>query len=107
INNTVVVFDRIRENLIRGEGKDYQDTVNISLNQTLSRSLSTSLTTLFVLVSVYLFGGETLKYFSLAMIIGLLAGTYSSFFLVSPLLVAWLKLRRRYIDNCSKICQNI
>jgi len=95
INNTVVVFDRIRENLIRGEGKDYQDTVNISLNQTLSRSLSTSLTTLFVLVSIYFFGGETLKYFSLAMIIGLVAGTYSSLFLVSPLLVTWLKFRKK------------
>jgi len=95
INNTVVVFDRIRENLIRREGKDYQDTVNISLNQTLSRSLSTSLTTLFVLVSIYFFGGETLKYFSLAMIIGLIAGTYSSLFLVSPLLVTWLKFRKK------------
>ncbi|MFH1582367.1 MAG: protein translocase subunit SecF [bacterium] len=95
INNTVVVFDRIRENLIKREGKDYQDTVNISLNQTLSRSVSTSLTTLFVLTSIYLFGGETLKYFSLAMIIGLIAGTYSSFFLVSPLLVVWLKFRKK------------
>ena len=95
INNTVVVFDRIRENLVKKQGKDYQDTVNISLNQTLSRSLSTSFTTLLALFAIYFFGGETLKYFALAMIIGIIAGTYSSFFLVSPLLVTWLKFRKK------------
>ncbi|MFH1671682.1 MAG: protein translocase subunit SecF [Candidatus Portnoybacteria bacterium] len=93
INNTVVVFDRIRENLLKRAGKDYEDTVNISLNQTLGRSLATSLTTLLVLLSIFFFGGETLRYFSLALILGIIAGTYSSFFLVSPLLVAWLKMR--------------
>jgi preprotein translocase subunit SecF len=95
INNTVVVFDRIRENILRKVGKDYQETVDASLNQTLARSVNTSLTTLFVLVAIFFFGGETLKYFSLMLILGIVAGTYSSLFLASPLLVAWLRLTKR------------
>jgi preprotein translocase subunit SecF len=95
INNTVVVFDRIRENILRKVGKDYQETVDASLNQTLARSINTSLTTLFVLVAIFFFGGETLKYFSLMLILGIVAGTYSSLFLASPLLVAWLRLTKR------------
>lgn len=95
INNTVVVLDRIRENLLKKKGKDYQDNVNISLNQTLGRSINTSLTTLFVLAAIFLFGGETLKYFALTLIMGIVAGTYSSLFLVSPLLVSWLKWRKK------------
>ena len=95
INNTVVVFDRIRENILRKVGKDYQETVDASLNQTLARSVNTSLTTLFVLVAIFFFGGETLKYFSLILILGIVAGTYSSLFLASPLLVAWLRLTKR------------
>jgi len=95
INNTVVVFDRIRENLLKKVGKDYQETVDVSLNQTLARSINTSLTTLFVLVAIFFFGGETLKYFSLMLILGIVAGTYSSLFLTSPLLVAWLRLTKR------------
>jgi preprotein translocase subunit SecF len=95
INNTVVVFDRIRENILRKVGKDYQETVDASLNQTLARSINTSLTTLFVLLAIFFFGGETLKYFSLMLILGIVAGTYSSLFLASPLLVAWLRWRKR------------
>lgn len=95
INNTVVVFDRIRENILMKVGKDYQETVDASLNQTLARSINTSLTTLFVLVAIFFFGGETLKYFSLMLILGIIAGTYSSFFLASPLLVAWLKWKKK------------
>jgi len=95
INNTVVVFDRIRENLLKRVGGTYEETVNISLNQTLTRSLNTSLTTLFVLVAIFFFGGETLKYFALALIIGIVAGTYSSLFLASPVLAKWLKWRER------------
>jgi len=92
INNTVVVFDRIRENLTRvGEG--FEKTVNISINQTLSRQINTSLTTLFVAGAIYLFGGATLQYFALALILGILAGTYSSIFLAGPLLVTWYNLR--------------
>lgn len=94
INNTVVVFDRIRENLLR-RGEIFEETVDISLNQTLSRQINTSLTTLFVAGAIFFLGGETLKYFALALILGITAGTYSSIFLASPLLVAWQRLRQR------------
>ena len=89
INDTIVVFDRIRENLLKKVGINYEETVNISLNQTLIRSLSTSLTTLFVLVALFLLGGETLKYFALVLILGIAAGAYSSIFIASPILVSW------------------
>jgi len=94
VNDSVVVFDRIRENLIRGT-VDYEKAVNQSLNQTLVRSVNTSLTTLFVLLAIFFFGGETLKYFSLALILGISFGTYSSLFLASPLLVSWLHFKRK------------
>jgi len=93
INNTVVVFDRIRENLLT-RGDTFQETVDISLNQTLSRQINTSLTTLFVAGAIFFLGGETLKYFALALILGICTGTYSSIFLAGPILVAWLKWRR-------------
>ncbi len=95
INNTVVVFDRIRENLLRRAGLTYKETVDKSLNQTFVRSINTSLTTLFVLIAIFFFGGVTLKYFALALILGIIAGTYSSIFLASPILVSWLKWRER------------
>ena len=95
INNTVVVFDRVRENLIRDRKSDFRDIVDKSLNETLTRSLNTSLTTLFVLFAIYFFGGETLRYFSLALITGLICGTYSSLFLAAPLLVSWLEWKRK------------
>ncbi|MDP2663862.1 MAG: protein translocase subunit SecF [bacterium] len=95
INNTVVVFDRIRENLLRKVGETFEETVDVSLNQTLSRSINTSLTTLFVLTAIFFLGGETLKYFALTLIVGILAGTYSSLFLASPVLVTWLKWRKK------------
>ncbi len=97
INNTVVVFDRIREALIRREGVTFEETVNKALNSSLTRCINTSLTTLLVLFAIYFFGGETLKYFSLALIIGIAAGTYSSLFLASPILAAWLKWRKKII----------
>ena len=92
INNTVVVFDRVRENLLKGRGESFEETVNISLNQTLARCINTSLTTLFPLIMIFLLGGESLRYFSLALILGIVAGTYSSLFLAGPLLVGWYKL---------------
>ncbi|MCP6726773.1 MAG: protein translocase subunit SecF [Patescibacteria group bacterium] len=95
INDTVVVFDRIRENLQRKVGTSFQDTINISLRQTILRSLSTSFTTLLVLVSIFVLGGETLRYFALALIIGVIAGTYSSLFVAPPLLLLWARLRKR------------
>jgi len=93
INNTVVVFDRIRENLLK-RGEIFEEIVDRSLNQTLSRQINTSLTTLFVAGAIFFLGGETLKYFALALIFGILAGTYSSIFLAGPILVTWFKFRR-------------
>lgn len=94
VNDTVVIFDRVRENLLKGKGVDYSSTVNFALNQTLTRSLNTSLTTLFVLVAIFLVGGSTLHWFALALIIGIITGTYSSLFLAAPLLVWWEQRRR-------------
>ncbi|MBA7694831.1 Protein translocase subunit SecF [subsurface metagenome] len=91
INNTVVVFDRIRENLIRGTGVSFEETIDKSLNQTLTRCINTSLTTLLVLLAIFFWGGATLQYFALVLIIGIMAGTYSSIFLASPLLTTFLK----------------
>ena len=99
INNTVVVFDRIRENLLKTSYQNlvegYENVVNISLNQTLTRQINTALTTLFVLTAIFFLGGETLKYFALALILGIIAGTYSSIFLASPILVSWLRWRKK------------
>ena len=95
INNTVVVFDRIRENLLKRTGVNFEEAVDMSLNQTLARSINTSLTTLFVLLAIFFLGGETLRYFALVLILGIIAGTYSSMFLASPILVTWLKWRKK------------
>jgi len=95
INNTVVVFDRIRENLIKNRGMKYEDIVNKSLNETLTRCVNTSLTVLFTLSALYYFfaNEESLKYFTLTAGIGVFVGIFSSVFLASPLLVYWLKYR--------------
>ena len=88
VHDTIVVYDRIRENLIRSGGKeDFEDVVNRSLNQTLARSFNTSFTVIIVLVSIVLFGGESIRFFSLALLIGITAGTYSSIYIASALLV--------------------
>ena len=89
INYTVVVFDRIRENIFKHVGFDFQDTVKQALRQTWFRSLSTSLTTLAVLLSIYLFGGATLKDFAFMLMIGIGVGTFSSLFLAPSLLLVW------------------
>lgn len=91
INNVVVVFDRIRENLRSRQAVTFSETVNQSISQTLTRCLNTSLTTLLVLFAIFFFGGITLKYFALALIIGIAAGTYSSIFLAAPLLTIYRK----------------
>lgn len=96
VHDTIVVFDRIRENLIRGTGgSSFEATVNNSLLETLGRSLNTSFTAIFVLVALYLFGGESIKNFVLALLIGMISGTYSSIFNAAPLLVAWHKFQNR------------
>ncbi len=86
MNDTVVIFDRIRENLRKYTSKNISDISNQSTNETLSRTLITSTTTLLALFSIYFFGGEILKGFSLAMIIGVIVGTYSSIFVATPIL---------------------
>ncbi len=95
VNDTIVVFDRTRENLLRSAWDDFEEVVNRSVNGTLVRSLNTSLTTLVVLLAVYFFGGATIQYFILALIIGIIAGTYSSIFIASPLLVSLAKLKKK------------
>ncbi|MBD3311166.1 MAG: protein translocase subunit SecF [Candidatus Magasanikbacteria bacterium] len=97
VNDTIVVFDRVRENLIKRGSSQFADTVNLGVNQTLTRSFNTSLTTLVVLSALFVFGGATIHYFSLALIIGILLGTYSSIFLASPLLVVWQEYKYRKV----------
>jgi len=91
INNTVVVFDRIRENVSRHISPDFTQTVNDSLIETLGRCLNTALTTLFVLIALFLFGGATIHYFVLVLLLGVIIGTYSSICVSSQLLVVWEK----------------
>jgi len=83
LNDTIVVYDRIRENSTLIHEEDFEKVLNISINQTLSRTIITSLTTLFVLVSLLILGGSAVKYFALAMIIGIFVGTYSSIYIAS------------------------
>jgi len=91
INNTVVIFDRIRENVSRHISPDFATTVNSSIVETLGRSLNTSLTTLFVILALFLFGGATIHYFVLVLLLGVIIGTYSSICISSQLLVVWEK----------------
>jgi len=88
LNDTIVVFDRIRENFRAVRGKDPEEVVNISLTQTISRTLITSLTTLMVLVVLFVLGGEMIHYFSLALILGIVVGTYSSIFVAANLVLS-------------------
>lgn len=87
VHDTIVVFDRIRENLKVHAGQSLEFVVNHSIAQTIVRSLNTSLTVLFVLFSLLLFGGETIRYFVLALFVGIIVGTYSSIFIASPALM--------------------
>jgi len=96
MNDTVVIFDRIRENLKKFSDIKIFDLTNISINETLSRTIITSLTTLLALVSIYIFGGQILKGFSLAMILGVFFGTYSSIYIANPVLII-LKVSQRTI----------
>lgn len=89
VNDTIVVFDRIRENLRQNPGVAFEEVANDSINQTLARSINTSLTVVFVLLALFLLGGETIKPFVLALLIGIITGTYSSIFNATPLLVVW------------------
>ena len=93
VHDTIVVFDRTRENLFSNKNREeFGAVVNKSVNQTIWRSINTSVSTLLVLGSIYFYGGESIKYFTLALILGILIGTYSSIFLASPVIVDWYKL---------------
>jgi preprotein translocase subunit SecF len=92
VHDTIVVFDRIRENLKRTIGLPFAQVVNDSILQTLVRSLNTSLTAILVLVTLLIFGGESIRWFVVALLIGIVSGTYSSIFNAAPLLVLWEEL---------------
>jgi preprotein translocase subunit SecF len=94
VHDTIVVFDRLRENLPKSN-EDFEGTVNTSLNQTIVRSLNTSLTVLLVLVSIIIFGGASIRTFTLALAVGIFIGTYSSIFVAPPILVVWEKMGRK------------
>lgn len=95
VSDTVVVFDRVRENVLRfGSTEGFGRLVHKSILQTLSRSLNTTFTTLLSLIAIFLFGGETVKYFALALIIGIFLGAYSSIFVASPILI-WFSGRKK------------
>ncbi len=91
VNNTVVIFDRIRENLISGSSTNFELVVNNSLVESLTRSLNTSLTTMIVVLALLLFVGSTIQNFSVVLLIGIIAGTFSSLFIAPSLLVVWEK----------------
>ncbi len=96
INDTIVIFDRIRENLKLMKKDTYENIANISIKQTLPRTFNTTLTTLIAIVALYVFGVEAIKNFAFPLIIGILSGTYSSIFIASPL---WHLLKTRYKDK--------
>lgn len=94
VHDTIVVFDRLRENLLRQEGS-FAEIVNNSVNEVMGRSLNTSITTILVLLALFLFGGSATVNFVLALLLGMMAGTYSSIFVAAPLLVTWHRYTQR------------
>ncbi|MBZ1348950.1 MAG: protein translocase subunit SecF [Candidatus Liptonbacteria bacterium] len=92
VHDTIVVFDRIRENLLKYKNEPFSQIVNKSINETMRRSINTSLTMFFVLLSIYVLGPKAMGYFALTILVGTTVGTYSSIFLASPLLVVWQSL---------------
>jgi preprotein translocase subunit SecF len=95
VHDTIIIFDRIRENLRIYAGQTIEFVVNHSISQTIVRSLNTSITVLLVLLALLLFGGDTIRYFVLALFIGIIVGTYSSIFVASPILTYWQEYRMR------------
>jgi preprotein translocase subunit SecF len=94
VNDTIVVFDRIRENLPKSR-ENFENTVNLSINQIITRSINTSLSSVLVLLAVLFLGGNSIRTFALALVVGISVGTYSSIFIASPILVIWDNLGRR------------
>lgn len=99
VHDTIVVFDRIRESIRVHANLPFEDIVNLSINQTLARSINTSLTALFVLTSLAVFGGESIRMFVIALIAGIIVGTYSSIFIASPLLLYWHSWKHRSVKR--------
>ena len=98
VNDTIVVFDRIRENLIKSYKGNLGEIIDKSINETIARSINTNTTVLLVLIAIFFFGGSTMRDFTLALIIGVTVGTYSSIFIASPLLIVfddWSKKRKK------------
>ncbi len=96
VNDTIVVYDRVRENLMRSSHKeDFENIVNRSLNETMGRSINTSMTVIITLVAIVLFGGESIKYFGVALLSGVVFGTYSSIYIASALLVSRYKMKMK------------
>jgi preprotein translocase SecF subunit len=93
INDTIVVFDRIRENIKKMRKSKYEEIVELSISQTLVRSINTSVTTLFAISALYIFGVEAIRDFAFPLIVGVLAGTYSSIFIASPIWVILKSLK--------------
>lgn len=95
INNVIVVYDRIRENLLRDRKASFAEISDRAINQTLSRQINTSVATLLPVFALYFWGGASLKYFALALILGIVTGTYSSVFLASQILVIWMDRKKK------------
>lgn len=106
VHDTIVVFDRIRENLSKHSGLPYEKIVNNSILETLNRSLNTSVTVTLVLFMLFLFGGENTRWFVVALLIGIISGTYSSIFNASPLLVSWYEFDKRSFSSDKKISKH-
>ena len=105
INNTIVILDRLRENMKFKTKEPFENLINMSINQSLSRTINTTLTTIIPILALYFFGGNILSDFALALFIGMIAGTYSSIFIASPLLLEWnriFKVRQKGIRVTSK-----
>lgn len=99
VQDTIVVFDRIRENIPRRRGESYELVVNRSVLETVHRSLATQLNAIFVMIAIILFGGETIRQFVVILLVGLTSGTYSSIFIAVPLLVAWSRGELPFVEG--------
>jgi preprotein translocase SecF subunit len=102
IQDTIVLFDRIRENIPKHLGEPYETIVNRSILETMHRSLATQLNAFFIMVAILLFGGESVRQFIAILFVGLLTGTYSSIFIAVPLLVAWEKGELPFVNQRAK-----
>ena len=101
LNDTVVVFDRVREYITNNKKKEVHEIINSALNSTLSRTINTSLTTFVVLLIIFIFGGEVIRGFMFALMIGVIVGTYSSLFVASPIMVDNIKSCLLYTSDAA------